>query len=296
MSVRPLPRSGRSDNRVFFFSELTGSPGLAFLGKHCLGHGQPPTTSIGQRKMPTGDAFLLLSLPIATLERQREIPVTGPFYLECVTISAAQSPFPDRDVYLVIKLGHLEIPVDPYRRVTASVGHGSHVYTFQATDSDSEFSISIQFPRSPVASQDLETFNHILTQYVGQFSEERDGQHIPHHLDQKTDPAPPPVSSTNEYEYEDLRGHLVLINESDGSVLGDLDHDFKINEDPALTRDLPENAPVVIELPPDYDAATAVRAKAPGEEFVSITAREAFVHAVPPEERDALTTTATLIR
>ena len=246
--------------------------------------------------MPIGDAFLLLSLPITTLERQRDIPVTGPLYLECVTISATQSPFPDRDVYLVIKLGHLEIPVDPYRKVTASVGHDSHVYTFQATDSDSKFSISIPLPRNSVASRDLETFNHILTQYIGQFSEERNGQNIPHHLDQKIDPAPPPVNSTNEREFEDLRGHLLLINESDGTVLGDLDHDFKINEDPALAQGLPENVPIVIELPPDYDTATAIRAKELSEEFVPITAREAFVRAVPPEERDALTTTATLIR
>lgn len=240
--------------------------------------------------MQFGNAFLLLSIPRATLAREREIPATDSLYLECVTISTAQSPFPDRDVYLVIKLGHLEIPVDPYRRVTASVGHGSHVYTFQATDSDSEFSISIPLPRNSVASRDLETFNHILTQYVAQFSEQRDGQDIPHHLDQKID------SVTSEHEYEDLRGHLVLVNESDGTVFGDLDHEFKINEDPALARGLPEDAPVVIDLPPDYDTATAVRAKVPGEEFVPITAREAFVHAVPPEERDTLTNTATLIR
>ncbi|KAF9650914.1 hypothetical protein BDM02DRAFT_3140314 [Thelephora ganbajun] len=245
--------------------------------------------------MQIGDAFLLLSLPRATLERQKEIPVTDSLYLDCVTISAVQSPFPDRDVYLVIKLGHLEIPVDPYRRVKASVRHDSHIYTFLATDSDSEFSISIPFPQSPVASQDLETFNHILTQYVSGFSEERDREYVPHRLGQKIDSAPPPVGSTNEHEYEDLRGHLVLINESDGTVLGDLDHEFKINEDPALTRDLPENAPVIIELPPDYDTATAVRAKVPGNEFVPLTTREAFVRAVPPEERDVITDTATLI-
>ena len=222
--------------------------------------------------------------------------MTDSLYLECVTISAAQSPFPDRDVYLVIKLGYFEIPVDPYRRVRASIGHDSHIYTFLATESDPEFSISIPLPRSPVASQDLEAFNHILTQYVSGFSEERGGQYIPHHLDQKIDPAPPPAGSTNDLEYEDLRGHLILVNESDGTVVGDLDHDFKINEDPTLSRDLPADAPVVIDLPPDYDAATGVRAKVPGEEFVPLTAREAFVHAVPPEERDALTQTASLIR
>ena len=246
--------------------------------------------------MQTGDAFLLLSLPRATLERHGDIPVTSTIFLECVTISAAQSPFPDRDVYLVIKLEHLEIPVDPYRKVTASVRHDSHVYTFLATDSDPEFSISIPFPRNPVASQDLETFNHILTQYVSGFFEQRDGQDIPYHLDRKIDTVPSSVGSTNEHEYEDLRGHLVLVNESDGTVLGDLDHDFKINEDPALTRDLPENVPVVIELPPDYDTATAVRARVPGEEFVPLTSRDAFVRVVPPEERDVITNTATLIR
>lgn len=245
-----------------------------------------------RRNMQTGDAFLLLSLPRATLGRQRgDPPLTDSLYLECVTISAGRSPFPDRDIYLVIKLGRLEIPVDPSRRVTASIGHDSHVYTFLATDSDSQFSISVPFPRNPVAASDLETFNHILTQYVAGFSEERDGQHVPHHLDHKIDRV---TSPTNEYE--DLRGHLILVNESDGTVLGDLDHEFKINEDPALTRGLPENAPVVIELPPDYDTATAIRGRVPGEEFVPLTARDAFVRAVPPEERDALTDTATLIR
>ena len=248
--------------------------------------------------MQIGDAFLLLSLPRATLERQRDRPAaaTGSLLLECVTISGARrSPFPDRDVYLVIRLGQLEIPVDPNRRVTASVGHDSHVYTFLPTDSDPEFSISIPFPPdATVASQDLETFNHILTQYVAGFSERRDGQHIPHHPDRKLDPASPPEYEHSEYE--DLRGHLVLINESDGTVLGDLDHEFRITEDPSLDRDLPENEPVVIEvLPPDYE--TAVRGSIPGgEEFVPMTAREAFVRAVPSEERDAWTHTATLIR
>lgn len=244
--------------------------------------------------MRVGDAFLLLSLPRATLERRKDRAVTDSLFLECVTISAAQSPFPDRDVYLLIRLGHLEIPVDPYRRVTASIRHDSHVYAFLATDSDPEFSISVPFPPNPVASQDLETFNHILTQYVAGFSEERDGQHVPHHLDRKFDR----IASPNEHdhEYEDLRGHLVLINESDGTVLGDLEHEFKITEDPALGQDLPENAPVVIELPPDYDTATAIRGKIPGEEFMPMTTREAFVRTVPPEERDALTNTATLIR
>jgi len=260
-----------------------------------LPYGRARTPLPPEPTMQIGDAFLLLSLPRATLERQKDRPVTDSLYLECVTISGRQSPFPDRDVYLVIRLGHLEIPVDPSRMVTASMGRDSHVYTFLATDSEPKFSISIPFQYNPIASQDLETFNHILTQYVTGFSEERDGQHIPHHLDRKVD-TPALQAPANELEYEDLRGHLVLINESDGTVLGDLDHEFKITEDSTLIRDLPENAPVVIELPPDYDTATAVRGKIPGEEFMPMTSREAFVRAVPPEERDALTETAALVR
>ena len=70
-----------------------------------------------------GNPFLLLSLPGATLERGNDVPVADPSYLECVTISVAQSPFPDRGVHLVVKLGCFEIPVDPRRRVGTSVGH-----------------------------------------------------------------------------------------------------------------------------------------------------------------------------
>ena len=54
------------------------------------------------------------------------------------------------------------------------------------------------------------------------------------------------------------------MNESDGTILGELDHEFKIYEDPASI---------------------------PGElEFVSMTTR-----GLPPEERDVLTDTAVLI-
>lgn len=256
----------------------------------------PWTITVKTITMQISDAFLLLSLPLATLEGQEGVPgATGSLFLECVTMPAAQSPSPDRDVCLVIKLGDFETAVDPSCEVVASIRPDAHLYTFRATDSNRQFSISIPFSQDPVASQDLETFNHILTQYVSHFSEQRDDQQIPHH-DQKIDPAPPPFSSVDEHEYEDLRGHLVLVNESDGTVLGDLDHDFKIKEDPGLSRGLPEDAPVFIELPPDYDSATAVRAKVPGQEFVPLTAREAFIRAVPPEERDVLTDTATLIR
>ena len=114
------------------------------------------------------------------------------------------------------------------------------------------------FPYDPVASQDLETFNHTLTQYVTGFSEERDGRHIPHQLNQKIDTHSPAPAPANEHEYEDLRGHLVISSEPDRTMLGDLDHEFKITEDSTLNQDLPENVPVVMELPLDYDTATAV--------------------------------------
>ena len=235
------------------------------------------TATTDAAAMHNDDAFLLLSLPSATLERQRERPVTDSLYLECVTA-------PDREMYLVIKLGYVQVAVDPHRRVIRSIKRDSHFYSFLSTDSDSQFSLSIPLSQDPVASQDLETFNHILTQYLTGFSQERVPPLLPH------------LNSVDGLEYEDLRGHLVLVNESDGSVLGDLDHQFKISEDSALFRNLPEDAPVLIELPPDYDSATSVRTKVPGQEFVPFAARQAFVRAVPPEERDALTNTATLIR
>jgi len=129
-----------------------------------------------------------------------DAPVTDPLPLECMTISAGKSPFPDRDVYLVIKRGNFEIPVDPSRRVTANVGHGSHVYAFLATDPDSQFSISIPFPRNTAASKPQSYPYPVVSGY----SEDRDGQYIPYHLDQKIDSAPRVMYMSYRYETKDL--------------------------------------------------------------------------------------------
>lgn len=65
-------------------------------------------------------------------------------------------------------------------------------------------------------------------------------------------------------------------NESEGTIPGDFIHEFKITEDPTLTQDLLENAPVVVELPLDCGTAMAVRGGIPEDEFVPVTIREAL--------------------
>jgi spartin len=234
--------------------------------------------------MHSAEAFLLLSLPNATLKSSTST-YTDCLYLECITIptSALKSPFPDRDVYLVLRISDVEIAIDPSRTIHSSVQRDTQVYTFHATEQEGQFEISVTSPHNEDSAQDLETFDHILTQYAHFTSHQ---SIVGFDADAKIDRAPSPIPTANDYE--DLRGKLVLINESDGQVVGELDNQFNIREDPALTHGLGPHDNVVLELPPDYEIGAPHTGGS--------RAREAFVHAVPSAERDLLTNTASLVR
>ena len=77
--------------------------------------------------------------------------------------------------------------------------------------------------------------------------------------------------------HEAARGRLVFVDDNTGEVVGELDNKLRINEDPALSTPGAENAPVVIEIADDE-------------------AQEVFARVIPPEERDWITNSATLVR
>lgn len=232
--------------------------------------------------MHSAEGFLLLSLPHATLKNSTHT-FTECLYLECITIPTSKSPFPDRDVYLVLRISNLEIAIDPSRTIKSSVQHNTQIYTFHATEQQERFEISVPLPHNDDTAQDLETFDHILSQYAHFTSYQST---LGFGADVKVDRSASPIPTANDYQ--DLRGKLVLINESDGQVVGELDNQFNIHEDPALTHGLGPNDNVVLELPPDYEIGAPHTGGS--------RAREAFVRSVPPGERDILTNTASLVR
>jgi spartin len=200
---------------------------------------------------------------------------------------------------------------------------GEREYTFESAieldEKSSQHSVgSIKITIAPPdedtahIAEDIATFDLLLTQYT-----DLSWAYAP--SDTKS-PVPPPLPARSspprtlenephvniKQNVEDhkpvkdssLRGRLVLMDDTNGDVLGELPQTLHITEDSALpsSEKTDDAAPVVLELQPDmYDAVTGVRPLgAEGEELLGM--RDVFVSAVPREERDWIMNGATLIR
>ncbi|KAF9453641.1 hypothetical protein P691DRAFT_694194, partial [Macrolepiota fuliginosa MF-IS2] len=232
------------------------------------------------------EAFLLLSLPNCTISF-KDVLETGPLGLECVTIPIPEaSGVNDRDVYLVLKLNMSETPIDPARTIQRSDTPVSRVYTFYGTPADpTELVLTIPTPpggaKSTPLDEDLNTFEGILAQYAVDFrSPFTPAQPQPQ---SRAVPNEPPPSYAND-DNKDLRGHLVMINEDTGEVIGEVEDRFRIQEDPVMYQRGHESDPVVIEVPDEA-----------GLRESDASALEAFARIVPPDQRDWITKSATVV-
>ncbi|KAJ7043004.1 hypothetical protein C8F04DRAFT_1073345 [Mycena alexandri] len=226
------------------------------------------------------DAFLLLTLSNCSIVANAAHQLSGSLALECVTIQVSGAPTAgngeDHHVYLVLRMNDTEIPIDPSRKIQTYFSEsGSRKYTFLATDTDPvELVLTVALPSFPDAHflEEIEIFESILAQYA-------DLQ------DPLAQDAPTPDVLPNIYDTTDskeLRGHLVLVDQDNGEVVGEFDRKFSVQEDPTLSKKGHENDPVIIELPEsneEYDA----------------NAMEIFARAIPPEQRDWITKGATVI-
>ncbi|TFK60001.1 hypothetical protein BDN72DRAFT_850918 [Pluteus cervinus] len=231
----------------------------------------------------TPDAFLLLTLANASLS-VGGATYNGALNLECVTrpvpsVLGGSRPSPgNRDVYLVLRINTLETALDPTKSVIRETGPGWRTYTFKPSDSDpTEMIIRLWPPlpneRDAQLTEDIETFDGILSQYVDVRSP---GSPPPFPQTRAASPSPA-MAGVRTTSSNDLRGHVVMINEDTGEVIGELDHKVRIREDSALGYD--EN-PVILEIPEDDGDATTM---------------EMFVRAIPPDQQDWMTKSATII-
>ncbi|KAH9890576.1 hypothetical protein C8Q73DRAFT_651934 [Cubamyces lactineus] len=261
------------------------------------------------------EAFVLLHIHDVSLTAGNATE-TGTLALECVTLApndddkstplAASLSAEDRSLYLVLRLNALELPLDPTKPISVQVGpDGGRIYTFQAADTPvgaepALIRLTIPIPPRPDAhrAETIEAFDHILAQYaeVEGIAHEPPTQAFQESLGTGAPHAP-------GAKPEDLRGKLVLMDEESGEVVGELPSRVHITEDPALAKAEKgkdgEPAPVLLELPPDvYDAYTGqgtsvVPYHEPDSELEE--AREIFVKAIPPEDQDWITKSATFI-
>ena len=239
------------------------------------------------------EAFALLVLDNATLTFSNGSKESGYLSLECVTISHPGGSSPqDRDVYLVLRLNTTETPLDPERIVQRSDPPGYRTYTFKGTTSDpDELTLSFKLPvpaeSNPAYLEDLETFEGILSQYHNEL------RGAPSAAASTSGGAPSQgesssrslghvaIGGTTKNE-KDLRGHLVMVDEKSGEVLGQVEDRFRIQEDPTMHMAGHENDPVIIEV---QDGATS-----------DAQALECFARIVTPDQANWITNTATVVR
>lgn len=235
--------------------------------------------------MQAPEAFLLLTLPSCTLS-SKNFSESGTLGLECVTIPIPDaSTANDRDVYLVLRLNTSETPIDPARTIQRSDTPAARVYTFYSTPTDpNELVLTIPIPAGDLKStlhEDLNTFEGILEQYATDFHSPTSSS--PPQAQTRAVPNEPPPSYTSDNT--DLRGHLVMINEETGEVVGQVEDRFRIREDPVMYERGHERDPVMIEVPDEA-----------GLRESDADAMEAFARIVPPDQRDWITQSASIVR
>jgi spartin len=231
----------------------------------------------------TSEAYVLVTIPNATLTSPSSGTLTGRLALEYITFSIPTTAA--RDVLLVLRLGDdpdgvsgFEAPLDPARTLMATVlPSGARRYIFHATQDDAEFALTLPAPPE-AAKKDVELFHSVLAGYA---TDVRGGGNA------TAEVAPGAAQSRASWgpEGEDLRGRFVLVNEEGGEIVGALDESVRVREDPSLAEKGHENDPVVVEVPEDVD-----------DPLEGLRNVEVLVRTVPPEERDWMMKSALFAR
>lgn len=226
------------------------------------------------------EAFVLITIPNSTLyDSSTGSTESGVLALECVTMSIPEA-LNDRDVYLVLRLNTSELPIDPARVVQRRDGNESRIYTFHAIPQDpAELVLTIRLDRGDSnqhQQEDLDTFEGILAQYVADLCGLGQQANAP--------AAPQDLGSSGITRGDkDLRGHLVMVDEKTGEVVGEIEDRFRITEDPVMYEKGHENDPVIIDVP---EVSTRER---------DANAFEAFARIVPPDQRNWITKSASVV-
>ena len=232
-------------------------------------------------RVPEG--FLLLTLPNCTLTTPSTGVQTGHLALQCVTLDVSTDYQTDRDVWLVLKLNSFEMIISPTQRINYSRSMYTYMFLPELESSGIVQLFVPPDPSNPASSQDLETMEVILSQYgvlcdfEGPRPETKSGGY-PEKISIIENVAEPGLPTGTA----DFKGRLVLVDETDGEIVGTLDNSIPIKEDKALTSKGYEKDPVVINLP--------------GETEEREGRIEAYAHPASPGERDLLMQTAGLIR
>ncbi|KAJ3813623.1 hypothetical protein F5876DRAFT_73732 [Lentinula aff. lateritia] len=221
--------------------------------------------------------FVLLNIPnVRIRSQQSSYSESGTLTIECIYVTPEGQAAIDRNVFLILRINSSnEIPLDPRRMITFTAQvQGAHgqMYVLHGTDSDPEV-LELYAPvfdsndaNALQRQEDLDTLQGIFTEYTG--LTEVTSAHVSHSM---------PISTNSP----DLRGHLVLVNEHSGDIIGEVDQRVTVHEDPDISHlgNGHEHGPVVIEINQDEEGQ----------------AIEAFARAIPTGQEDWMTKSARLV-
>ena len=172
--------------------------------------------------------------------------------LECVTLpippeighqtanpfspSPADPPIPTHDLWLVLQVGTFEMPLIPGQNLVPQVSSDGLVYTITSPHvKNAHVEIGLPSPCSTADLEDLDSFEVLLRQYTCLESTALANVVVP------------PLGSSRPPMSEELRGRLLLVNEENGEVMGELDHQLDVEEAGKLVLD-DKNRPVVFDF------------------------------------------------
>ncbi|WWC70066.1 uncharacterized protein I206_104012 [Kwoniella pini CBS 10737] len=230
--------------------------------------------------------YLLLTIEHAVVkqiyEEETMTLARGEFRLECVSLpippeigrqtanpfspSSADPPTPTHDFWLVIKVGPtFEMPIIPNSEMIPHQEKDGIVYQVSSTTvPNASVLFTLPLPASQADLEDLDSLEVLLKQYgcLGKDLTALEGL--------SASPQRPPSTyaygSSRGAEQgealapEDLRGRIVLINEDNGEVVGQLDQTFDVEEDKKLNNE-DRNKPVMLDFGHLREGQEALRVK-----------------------------------
>lgn len=182
--------------------------------------------------------------------------IAHPFSLECVPLPIpaeighqTANPFspspsdpatPTHDFWLVLRVGPtFEMPLIPQQE--SKPLHDTEGITYSVASPNvpnASLLIILPLPSSSTEMKDLESFEVLLRQYKSLGPEVTALANVS---------APPLGSARGPPMAEELRGRLMLVNEDNGEVVGELDQEFDMDEDTKLSEEN-RNKPVMLDF------------------------------------------------
>ncbi len=126
------------------------------------------------RQDPPPQSFLLLTIPDCRLISSTGIPsdTQGSLGIVCVTLDidsfsgwSQTSDQASRDVWLVLRIGSIDIPISPTETIWHSQMSRSYTFTATTLERSPRISVFLPVPTTTSAQEDAETLNVVLSQY-----------------------------------------------------------------------------------------------------------------------------------